>query len=821
MSAWFPITVSCLLLVAVWAGSTAPAVPSLKTGSSTEMERGEVLGGDNVTAAAGARSSVSARWANLTGFLGSEVNYSEDMAFDPALNATILYTGPTDDTWSYNAGQWSNLTPNLAGSIDALPGASTMAYDSATGQMILVGCDRTVFAPSCYQENVSTWDFSATGWKLAVEPNSSSPPLVANWGDFSQITPLAYDAESDSLLFVDSSEPGDSTYTWTFSDGNWTNRSSQSVLQPPWYADSDLTYDAEVGCAILYGGFQPVYGQNMSNQTWEYCGGNWTQVATPASGPPASAGAASVYLPDLGGVVMFGGWNFTSYFDTTWLFANSTWSKLSLNGSPPESANGWSSTTFVYDSADDFALLFGGMTSTLNPEDTGASLEHSAWGLGDIPPFALLNASLNPVEVGQATFIEPVILGGQGNLSYAYSGLPPGCPGPSGAALLCVPNSTGWYNISLTVTDSMGRAGIATFILVVVPPVVIDILRTTPSVMDLGTNLSLVMSVSGGFPPYSYYYSGLPAGCQTANQLSINCIPAVMGHFAVVGIANDSHGAAARAQAEVAVYSDLEIQGFAKSFSAIDVGTSLELTVTTSGGAPPLTYSYAGLPANCVSVDNSSIDCPPGAAPGNYTATATVRDATGASVDASVSWTVSTDPTILGVTATPSNATVGTMVNLTAQVEGGSPPYSAKWGDLPVGCEGTGLSLSCRPLSAGHYVPTVLITDHNDYVVQGSTVLNVSNLTVAPSSTDWVSLWVPLGVTGVVAIGLIFYCIARRRGEWGIGGTRHTRTDEESDTNAESPDTDVEPADRSRGRSGGKYVTIQPNDRSIADSLRR
>ena len=64
------------------------------------------------------------------------------MAYDPAISETILFggyssTGATlSDTWAWNGSTWTQLSP------PTLPTAradSTMAFDGATGKLVLFG----------------------------------------------------------------------------------------------------------------------------------------------------------------------------------------------------------------------------------------------------------------------------------------------------------------------------------------------------------------------------------------------------------------------------------------------------------------------------------------------------------------------------------------------------------------------------------------------------------------------------------------------------------------------------------------------------------
>ena len=81
-------------------------------------------------------------------------------------------------------------------------------------------------------------------------------------------------------------------------------------------------------------------GQNSSTNdfgdTWIYQDGNWSRVATPIH-PPARASASMVYDAADHYVVLFGGVNLTTgqVYNDTWIFTGSVWIQLALTHAPP------------------------------------------------------------------------------------------------------------------------------------------------------------------------------------------------------------------------------------------------------------------------------------------------------------------------------------------------------------------------------------------------------------------------------------------------------------------------------------------------------
>ncbi|HXQ79026.1 MAG TPA: hypothetical protein VN819_02275, partial [Thermoplasmata archaeon] len=75
----------------------------------------------------------------------------------------------------------------------------------------------------------------------------------------------------------------------------------------------------------------------------------------------------------------------------------------------------------------------------------------------------------------------------------------------------------------------------------------------------------------------------------------------------------------------------------------ITLGNSATLTTTTSGGAPPFIYAYAGLPTGCVTHNSSSWSCTP-TVTGSFPLVVTVTDTHGNFTHAAATLNVSSAP---------------------------------------------------------------------------------------------------------------------------------------------------------------------------------
>jgi hypothetical protein len=113
-----------------------------------------------------------------------------------------------------------------------------------------------------------------------------------------------------------------------------------------------MAYDSGRGRTVLYGGRSSTA---FLNDTWEWDGANWTQMAD--AGPPARSGAAAAYDAERNQTVIFSGSNGDP---DTWGWDGSNWTLLA-DGGPPWRA----SSAMAYDSNRQRCVLFGGPSSSI------------------------------------------------------------------------------------------------------------------------------------------------------------------------------------------------------------------------------------------------------------------------------------------------------------------------------------------------------------------------------------------------------------------------------------------------------------------------
>jgi YVTN family beta-propeller protein len=364
-----------------------------------------------------------------------------------------------------------------------------------------------------------------------------------------------------------------------------------------------------------------------------------------------------------------------------------------------------------------------------------------------LPTITSLSASRSSLDAGQVTTLAAVGTSGNGGLQFSWAGLPAGCSSSNAWSFACAPSAAGTFPVLLSVTDSNG--GSATWTTPATLTVSADPSASTPTSLpgsvDAGQTTTLAAHATPGSGTDTYAWWGLPAGCLSADHVSISCTPATAGSYSVGYTIQDSNGVNVTSGASVlTVASALAVPTLTASAAALDVGSSTTLVASVSGGASPYSYQWTGLPAGCASANAPSLLCTPSSA-GTATVTVTVTDANAASqTSTSTTLTVLAAPSVGAPSATLSSLDVGQTTSLTVTAVVGTATSTLTWYGLPAGCASSSAStISCTPTAAGVYSVWATVKDANEVVATSSpltlsvtTALGVASLTPATLSAD-------------------------------------------------------------------------------------
>ena len=291
---------------------------------------------------AGAASSILPvpTWTELSPATSPAARQLGTMAYDSGTGQLVLFGGAgtsfpgglRNDTWTFNGMTWTQLSP--ATSPPGRDGA-VMAYDPATGQMVL-------FGGYSGGDLDDTWIWNGTNWAEA-SPSTSPPGLDG--------AAMAYDAGTGQLVLFggqgDSGGPGNETWTWNGT--TWTEQAP--TTSPVGRSDAAMAYDPAIGQLVLFGGhgYSATFGD-----TWAWTGTNWTEQS-PTTSPSGRSGASMAYDPGTGQLILFGGDGGSGEMSDTWTLSSTTWTEQSPTASPQGTVSGM----MAYDPATGQLVLFG------------------------------------------------------------------------------------------------------------------------------------------------------------------------------------------------------------------------------------------------------------------------------------------------------------------------------------------------------------------------------------------------------------------------------------------------------------------------------
>jgi hypothetical protein len=221
------------------------------------------------------------------------------------------------------------------------------------------------------------------------------------WGDSVTITCYAFDPDGDSMTYTWAalnggiiSGQGPSIVFTVPQDGQATHRVQVTVSDPYGMADSvvnvssaagwvcidssgptlvaSITYDTVRHVIVLFGGGT---SQGDLNNTWEWDGQRWNEVAT--EGPSPRGSNVLVYDEARSDVLLFGGVDsYGDVYDETWVWDGSAWSQKQVSG-PSARYN----SACAYDDQRQRVVLFGGTGASSNVNNETWEWDGTQWSL--------------------------------------------------------------------------------------------------------------------------------------------------------------------------------------------------------------------------------------------------------------------------------------------------------------------------------------------------------------------------------------------------------------------------------------------------------
>ncbi len=466
------------------------------------------------------------------------------MTFDAALNETILYTpgdrssGPAiPSTWALKNSTWSQL--NVTG-IPSSRAFASLAYDPSAGRIVMFG--GLVFGSPDFYSN-ETFEFDGRAWSNTTSAPSPSPR------DDAAVT---YDAGRGDVLLHGGRGLGTTAYdtdTWGWSSGRWSLVSASAPPGAGVWGDTSMTYDPSLNETVLVEVHNVTCAAvaNDCLKTWAWSGSGWTAIASAERVAVADSGFATAWDPADDELLLFGGDTGTAA-NITLAFNGTAWNTLNATGAPNPRMYALMTTS----TANQSVILFGG-----TPLSSGASaipfgdtwqFKNRAWA----PIAPLLTLNKTAVDVNHGVRIQLTTGFQAAPAAVGQSGLPSGCVSSNLLTTVCTPSEEGVYNVTSSVAYPL-LAETARASLVVNPT--LTLIRVVATVTTSGgqAQLSINVVTSGGTPPDTTAYTGLPSGCVSVNSISLTCSPNSTGALDLTVTVSDSDGEQVTGTANVVV----------------------------------------------------------------------------------------------------------------------------------------------------------------------------------------------------------------------------------------------------------------------------
>ncbi|MCI4367649.1 MAG: PKD domain-containing protein [Thermoplasmata archaeon] len=526
---------------------------------------------------------MAAVWTNLTSHTGGASPPGREQAafaYDVADSEWVLFGGcgvicPSNDTWAFSHGGWTNLTGN--GPAPEARRSASMTYDANAGGLLLFGGARAGNA-----DLNSTWLFRGGTWTNVSYLGGGPLPR--------RDSVLVFDPSpgvNGSLLFGGcyavfiSVVCLNDTWVWHLGSG-WIPSSTGTA--PASRGDGAAVYDPAARAVVLFGGFA-VCGSTYCtpHDTWEFYGGQWWPLAVTGQVPSGRLAPEFAFDAGSSGDVLFGGLNLTNSSDTgdTWLFANGGWSELGPSLAPSNRSGG----VMTSDDLGDAPVLFGGI------DDATGGVLSDTWVFGQAPAASLLGVP-SSLEVGVPSVWNVSVNGGAPPYEVTIAfGDGNGSELSGNGPFFDFTHATeraGNLTVVVTVTDEVGLTGSLRQSLRGTPGPSVVLTTQTPTA-DAGIAIALEAAVSGS-SPWTFAWTFGDGTNATGTAPNVSHAYATSGSYHVVVTATDEHGSPADASEELSVVPSPRVEIVLPRAVA---GSPAIFSTNLSGGTAPFAIAWS------------------------------------------------------------------------------------------------------------------------------------------------------------------------------------------------------------------------------------
>ncbi len=545
-------------------------------------------------------------------------------------------------------------------------------------------------------------------------------------------------------------------YTWTLSDGVWTNITS-SAGSPPLWTFSDrpfaMTYDPVDGYVLAVGG---------TGGTWAFQGGSWAKLSPTcygvngallsqcpswgsAGGPPFSRSVMLAPDPVDGYVLALGysSYSLGSYWSwETWKFASDQWTLQCPHSTTATSdCYTWGTDAPAPRSFSSMApagasgvLLFGGYTNTaLNDSWTYLGGVWTPVASPSVPSARFSDAlafdtAANATILYGGESLTPAATFAVDNDTWVFAGgawtniTSDPVPTPSGTTPVLAGVAYDPVDQEIVLAESLGTnlgAGSYTWMWGSTPPIVGLSAHSSPVEADANSVVTFESQYLGGTSPVSLLWSfgdgATGHGSPVAHAYTSS------GNYTVELTASDSANDTDSTNLTISVVPSVTSRASGLP-DPTDAGLPTTFDPGIAGGTSNPTFAWSfgdGASATTMRPVHTF------ASAGNYPVSVWANDTGGGSSRSNYSETV--DPALaVSVSASPSSPSLGQIVNFSSVASGGTPGYTYAWTFGDGGTGGNLRNISHIFTTNGPFSAAVHVTD-----VAGGTVTASINLTVA------------------------------------------------------------------------------------------
>jgi hypothetical protein len=283
------------------------------------------------------------------------------VAYDEARGRLVLFGGRTSQGYGTSTYEWDGQQWHRVTSAGPAPRhGHRMVYDSSRQCILLFGGVQSVGSGLVFFND--TWEWDGSIWTQVA---TIGPEARAQYS-------MAYDAVRERVvLFGGRSSTPEGAVTWYDDTWEWNGTAWAQVDDgngPTARQNAGMVYDAARDHVVLFGGLDYV---DYVGDTWEWDGEAWTEVIT--EGPPCRAFHTMSYDADRERIVVFGGaapcvnWPFAADQQDTWEWDGETWTEIATTGPFKRRFAG-----MAYDTVRERTVLFGGWPAYFLPEGGGS-----------------------------------------------------------------------------------------------------------------------------------------------------------------------------------------------------------------------------------------------------------------------------------------------------------------------------------------------------------------------------------------------------------------------------------------------------------------